>query len=798
MISNINKLSMKEIIKRIGFPLSIDEFGFTYKLTENSVEDEVEFENGLTTRRMISDIQDWICNHERLFDKEVYVLHIARLLEKDIEEAKRQDILGPQKKTKQNVYVDPKTNNKRRAFITARDLLKDIDTIDIEVGSTPEDIRLVFSQDYIGNTTHREKKEEKVQEKLDRVEETIGLDEVLKHLNPDDLIDICKYPNLASVLRTELYKRIANDDDIIDNDKLSQEYDFSREEFEKIMKKFIYCMDIDKILVLSANNYLSRFSSDFSTFLTEDLDKVKTFVEKADSLLERKKSSFISKRGNGKKISIKQTLSALEEYSDGFINGVYYDYKAKNDLIEDIIFGNVPLNTLSKEDFTKKLNLTIEEKAILVRNNPDALSYFIQNEILSESEFQELLTFKNDFSDEQFVLLMQNGIIKKENILELYLSGKITLENINAAKLGLEDDLSTIVSNEKLVELYLDEAKKDEFEKYRKIYKLLVVDETKEEQEERKAAVGDAKKIATLDAKVENRRKENGYAILEQSYELLDTNRLFELYHWGIINVDVIVECSGMEGVSQLYASKELKPIDARRLYDNGALTAEMLEDVFKSGKLTETEKLVLIYSTFSRDDETDSELRAKFIKMLREPVESEKTQGTGETKAKPTEEKDKITSIVDKRQITDPFTRWHLISKLDKEYSQEYLRDGTIIFYLPNEGVYITEKLYAKGNVPAYGYATYIIDKDVFETERENIVKEDTLNQTHLVNMKKNKAPGVTKLVHTGWANSLIRFFEIEESEKYTKEEKDNIKKIAEKVEESKKPLNRDDVINL
>ena len=54
-----------------------------------------------------------------------------------------------------------------------------------------------------------------------------------------------------------------------------------------------------------------------------------------------------------------------------------------------------------------------------------------------------------------------------------------------------------------------------------------------------------------------------------------------------------------MEGVSQLYASKELKPIDARRLYDNGALTAEMLEDVFKSGKLTETEKLVLIYTIF-------------------------------------------------------------------------------------------------------------------------------------------------------------------------------------------------------
>ena len=45
-------------------------------------------------------------------------------------------------------------------------------------------------------------------------------------------------------------------------------------------------------------------------------------------------------------------------------------------------------------------------------------------------------------------------------------------------------------------------------------------------------------------------------------------------------------------------------------------------------------------------------------------------------------------------------------------------------------------------------------------------------------------------KLIHTGWGNALINYFDIKESKKYTKEQCRTIQKLVEEVESSKKPL--------
>ena len=47
-----------------------------------------------------------------------------------------------------------------------------------------------------------------------------------------------------------------------------------------------------------------------------------------------------------------------------------------------------------------------------------------------------------------------------------------------------------------------------------------------------------------------------------------------------------------------------------------------------------------------------------------------------------------------------------------------------------------------------------------------------------------------IKKIIHTGWANSLIRYYDIENSPEYSEEEKDSIKKQAEMVEKSKIPI--------
>jgi hypothetical protein len=140
-------------------------------------------------------------------------------------------------------------------------------------------------------------------------------------------------------------------------------------------------------------------------------------------------------------------------------------------------------------------------------------------------------------------------------------------------------------------------------------------------------------------------------------------------------------------------------------------------------------------------------------------------------------------------RNITDPWTRWSLISSLDKDYSQEYLKDGYIIFYLPNRSKYVIEKLYDKNNRPAYGAATYVLDESVFEKNKDEILADGCINRSCLVTLNQEKRQGVKKLVHTGWASALVRYFDIENSKEYTEEEKNDIKEKAEYVEKSKKP---------
>ena len=411
--------------------------------------------------------------------------------------------------------------------------------------------------------------------------------------------------------------------------------------------------------------------------------------------------------------------------------------------------------------------------------------------MLQEEEIEEFLRVKRKFTDEQTLYYINKGLLQEEKAFELYNEGRITLENLEYVKFNAEGkDFSKILLPEKLVELYLDSEKKVEFEKYRKLYKLFIIDETKQEKLDREIKQENPKAIKALERKILTRRKANGINILEQSEELLEDEYMYDLYRKGLLLIDTVIDYVGYGAVSKLFASGELKPIDVKRLMDDKILTEAMLEEVFKNDTLTENQKLILIYSSFSSDDEKDAEMRNKFIGYMSERIESF-TESTGETRIRTG---DGIVQDVQIKHVTDPWTRWNLISSLDKDYSQEYLKDGCIIFYLPNRSKYVIEKLYDKNNKPAYGAATYVLDENVFKTHENEIIVNGCINRTHLVSLNKNQMQGVKKLVHTGWASALIRYFDIENSKEYTEEEKADIKEKAEHVEKTKKPLSRDD----
>lgn len=130
-------------------------------------------------------------------------------------------------------------------------------------------------------------------------------------------------------------------------------------------------------------------------------------------------------------------------------------------------------------------------------------------------------------------------------------------------------------------------------------------------------------------------------------------------------------------------------------------------------------------------------------------------------------------------------------MASLDSEYSFEYKSDGSAIFYLPKFRKYILEKLYNQNNEPAWGAATYILDEDIYEENEENIIEGDVINRSKLARLRGEK--GVKRFIHTGWSNAICKFFDIEDTGKYTEEQINQIKKFSKQVEESKKPLERE-----
>ena len=130
---------------------------------------------------------------------------------------------------------------------------------------------------------------------------------------------------------------------------------------------------------------------------------------------------------------------------------------------------------------------------------------------------------------------------------------------------------------------------------------------------------------------------------------------------------------------------------------------------------------------------------------------------------------------------IMDFENRKNTIFKLDSNYLQEDLEDGTTIFSLPNKECYIIETVRNKGDFS--GNATYIINKDLFEKQKDRIIENRNLKLKELSTLKLENNKDVTKLVYTGWENSITTFFNMKTEEKYTEDEIANISKIVEKV---------------
>ena len=799
----IEKLGILDIINKVGFLKNISDLKATYKfnsLPEDIKAFEKELFSEIENQKCYSKYMEIIRNYERIFDKNMYVFRVARLLE-GVYKLSQNPMLAEGKLLESPVYFHTSSKQVKLAFKNnpnvniadkldikstikyCKEALSKVDIADL-VEADDGSFRLYTSQDFVGNTGKTEKNAKKTEKRLKQIEEKVSLEEVLRFLVPSDLIDICIYPNLGNRLanyildagkqeeseedKFKVFDRLFDKEIEISEETLTKSNGkiFKWDDFINTVRENIRYIDIDKMLLLSTAVFYNKYGNELDRFSYKEAMELKNYSETVESLIESPRNRLISPRFS-REINFELIKNSISSLNKHFIGERFYNDEEINNLASKIMSGKTSISSLSDSEILEILQFTIGEYITIATNNPNALRELNERGLLKNKQLSQIISGLPTISKENLLYIYELGEIDTDEILERYNKNQIQAESIKTLKENSEnkEKIEQMVSSKKLVELYLDEEKKEEFDRYKRLYKALIVDNKDKEK-----------------------KKEIANEILDQSLELLDSKKMGELYRMGLIPLDTYIDFNGEATILDLYQSGELKPIDVRRLYDEKVITLDMIRGILKKGEIDDGKKLTLLYSTFSKKE--DSDIRDDLIKYLDEPEETNHTS-TGKTrlselKFKRTEGETRIQN----RSVTDPCSRWNLIAELDQDYSQEYLKDGNMIFYLPNQGKYIIEKLYNKNFDKAYGSATYILDEDEFAKNRNNIVKDGKIDKSILVEMRRNKK--ADRIIHTGWSNGICRYFDIENSSNYTKEQTENIKKLAKQVEESKIPLER------
>ena len=737
MSKKVEELNFKDIIGKFGIPVGIEDIRAAYRYDAKGSRLK-EFEQKLNTfvSNTVKGSAELLEEYSDIFDKEIYIFHISKLIELDIREEERASFLGV-KRNKLVRFMDEKKakNNKAEIVSDAKALLESSDVADLTIDQKTRRIILDLSQDYIGNSSVFIRRRNRSEKKLCQIETVIGLNKILENLYPSDIVDVCRYPNFGNVLAIDIYKtKEGKKDEERIEDKNKPKKSFFRSDFEKKIIDNIQYIDIDKLLLLYIKvKYNIMNSDEYSKSEVEDL---KSSTEKVYSLLDNSSLSMYISRYK-EEVHFDELQKAVEDICARLIGDKFYTDNMFSEIIDDVVSKKKLLSDYSKDLIGEVLN-----------KHPEVLEKFV----ISGLKNLEFLS-KNDFVSGEDIKNMDISMLPVEEVYYLYTVNKIDVQTIfdkyaekkisSDVLLELKDvfsekDIDKLAEEKQLVALYLKDSKSEEYNEYKKIYYIL-----------------------KIDGKNLEHRIKIGNKIVSQSKKLLDFNILLDLFYQDLIPLDVIAKVCN-ETVSAVIATVRVKPKEIRKRYEDNSLTYDMICELLRNKKINNLNKLVLIYSTFSSF--ADEKIRKKFLNYLSSNFTSKRLQSYEKSKVE-----------------TDPANIWNTVYELDNEYEQEIIGNGTIIFRLPNIKKYIIRKIFNKYDETVYGSAIYIIDKDIFEDDRDVFVKKGELNLLALEELiEDNEA---VKLINTGWEDSVKSYFITNKVEKYTKDQLNKINDLLRKV---------------
>ena len=564
---------------------------------------------------------------------------------------------------------------------------------------------------------------------------------------------------------------------------------FKSKEYKQSMKEAIIenyrYLDFDMLLLISAFKYLEMLDYGYERQGVVEIsgennpdmnlsDKVMAIEEilVRISVEIQKNPEFAIKYEDG--TIIDYSKETLKRDLKRFKNGRYVK-RAETKTAKDSLLSNEKTFLEIDEMVLRTMDITDEEFEVIIRNSEDNVIYLINENVIGKEDIMQVIYARGSCSEALFLTAYQKGLLSDEDIIKLFDDKKINGETIAKMEDGEIKQKISSYATEALRNSYL---KVDEKR-----------DATPEDLERFVRCVVLYKKL-NIDGRTEEEIASNAFELISSFEDNISSKVLLELYQFGIISLEAAADW-GVD-LTDMLASKSIKPVDLRRLYAKKIISKDEIKNVLMNGELSYEEKLDLIYSTFDGESEEEKAAREELTELLEIGIgESYRSDEESTVRRKRQGE-----GVKGKEFISEPHTRWKLISLLDKDYSKGCLPDGIKVvdghrvFLLPNHNKVVIERMHEKKKgkrVSAYGSATYVMGIEEFYKNIDNIIIDGAINRTFL--RKAAESEQATKIIHSKhWGKSIKREFGIEdENTKYTPEEIDEINKAIANVENSR-----------
>jgi len=764
-----NKCNIDDLLtKEIGMFLPLKCYGFVFENSEIGKQYIFSYRD-MTNKEVLA----FIKKNQKSFDRKAFIFACYLYLTK----VKKTD----------GIDLTQFVTDKEEKIKRMREYLINNPTLYIDDSDGNVEDRIYDSRNYTGLDQKRilKKEFEEGTRRLNKIDSTLGLEQLGPLYSFVDLQNVfIKDKKMGVELGNEVYTNIYKQHGLSDTDiymistgEIDESHVLNDKTFVDegapfvldILKRFRGYVDWDKFLLCTA--YKVKALLDNNPNFSDENIKMFTYVMlSCYKLIENEnvqaagqiESLFEGKATKKFKYSYKELERDL---TNRLIENMYCsDYKLA-EMKQKVLSGESEFASFNKDSILDILNLTTDEIKICMKNNPKNMLFLFEHGRIAKNILMQYL-MNTDYNEDIFYRIACNeeSCLDENDILKLYMNGKIPLEKMQYYKDEFIDELT----EQKLIE------------NFRKL-KTVVSDEEKLKLE-RFIALYRAYKVSN--ASLEDRIQLGDNVVLALGEDMQE-EEFIDLYKRNLITINNLIEWNGESFVNDMFSNGQLRPNDVKNLLMSKKLDLYKIMEKLSKGNLSDEEKVTLIFSTF--DQESDEVARQKLLQTLE--IGGDFSLPSNSSNSHKNDVKDDETQKPRKKiYIFDPCYKMQLLTMLDKEYSYSLSKDGHLIIEFPNLNQVWIEKLFTRkyGHIEsAVGAATYKMSADAFKAY--NIVNDlGKVDRSKLYRLYNN---GLSqRYLHTkNWGDTIKEAFDVKHSERYSEESKKEIDEIVEKLKRTR-----------